>query len=42
VLAHRYRGVDYGVLRRAAQTVVEVAPMLIEEVGKYLEALKRG
>jgi len=37
-LVHRYREVDYAKLWRAAQAVVEVAPRLVEEVRKYLEA----
>jgi len=37
-LLHRYREVDYAALWGAAQMVVELAPRLVEEVRRYLEA----
>ena len=39
-LVHRYREVNYRKLWRDAQTLVEIAPKLIEEVRIYLKTLK--
>lgn len=40
MLVHRYRELDYTKLWRDAQTIIEVAPKLIEEVRRYLRTLK--
>jgi len=41
-LVHRYRDTDYTKLWRDAQTAVEAAPKLLEEVRRYLKALNQA